>query len=234
MSKIILYLVLFSSMINDSYQQFGFFDSVSDLVGLYDGIDCSMKIVQIYFQQYRQPICCVYWQFRRYFEYKANDHCEQPENIRKLLSGEMLRDYADLSNFDCGDYSENSSDCSRFWSLILTIFVSQLICLILFFITTIILTWKLYRRHYYLKKLSPLMKTMKRNSSEATSLLTTTTIITDDSSNNSSNDDIGSSKNSSIISISNSDNDDDDFFSCHQHHHHHRSSMSSIMSSYSI
>lgn len=209
MSKIILFIVLLLSLVNDSKQQFGLIDSVSDLINLYDGVDCSMKIVDIYFVQFRQPLCCIYWKFQQFFQHEANNNCDKPENVRKILSGEMLQDYVDFSHLDCGG---DSFDCSRFWSLLVTIFLSQLICLLLFFITTVILVVKLCRNYSNNKSPpSSALVNISRNSSEATSLLTTSTIIAD--------------------SDTNSNNSDDDFLSCH----HHSSSMISMTSSgYSI
>ncbi|KAH9416599.1 hypothetical protein DERP_009963 [Dermatophagoides pteronyssinus] len=211
MLKIITLFIILST-INDSHQQFGLFDSVNDLINVYDGMDCSIKIIDIYFQQFQQPICCIYWKFRKFFENKANDYCEQPQNVQKILSGKILKDYVDFKHLDCRNFLENSPECSRFWSILFTIFFGQFLFLSLFSTTTIILIWKLCRKRQQQPRVKSLINSrrkLSRCSSEASSLLTTSTIIantSDTSSDFNDDDDDGDVEDG-----------DDDFFSCHHH-----------------
>ncbi|KAF7490249.1 hypothetical protein SSS_06365 [Sarcoptes scabiei] len=69
-------------------------------------------------ERYNRPLCCMYWEAKKFLEIKANDRCESPENLHNILNGKMLKDYVDFGRLDCSRNFEHSRECENFWILI--------------------------------------------------------------------------------------------------------------------
>lgn len=163
---IIFMMIILSSCFVRPSQQLGIFD----MYELYDGIQCSIQIVQLLLIDYNQPICCIFWKMKNFFETQGDANCDTPDNIRKLFSGEAIVDYVDFSKMDCSRYPENSPDCDRLWAIIITVLVGQIILFFVFFLTTILLTcWLCHLRRY--RQTEKLMKAkLMMNDMETSSL----------------------------------------------------------------
>lgn len=123
----------------------GLFDSFNDMFEVYDGAQCALNIIEYGLRYMNTPVCCIYWKVRSVFNYFAQKQCEHPENLRKILAGEMIDSYLDLSRLECRETLDNSKQCNTFWITIITILLGQTLLLIIFFITSLILI------HWYMK-----------------------------------------------------------------------------------
>lgn len=157
-------IILFSCSFKKSLQL-----GIFDMFELYDGVQCSIEIVQLFLVNYNQPICCIYWKVKNFFEKQAISKCDTPENVQKLLSGEVIKDYVDFSQLNCSRYPEDSPDCDRLWSIVLTVLIGQIVLFFLFFLATIFLTcWlcrlRRYRQNEKLMKAKLMMNDMETSS----------------------------------------------------------------------
>ena len=140
---IILFLIT-TCLITSTNQSI--FDTFSGAIDLYDGMQCSLTIIEDYLTTYNRPMCCFYWKIRKIFNKIAKEKCETPENVQKILSGKLLNDYVDFSRMDCTKFPENSTECDTLWMFVLFITFGQIFLLITLIFTTIFLYWILRRR----------------------------------------------------------------------------------------
>lgn len=137
-------ILIFTGLVRQTEQ--GLFDSFNNMFEVYDGAQCAFNIIE-YGQRYlKMPMCCIYWKVQSTFNYLAEKQCENPVNLRKILAGEMIDSYLDLSRLDCSETTDDSKRCQTFWITIITLLFGQTLLLIIFLITSIILIqW--YMKH---------------------------------------------------------------------------------------
>lgn len=140
---IIIIIIIVTTLIRPSQQ--GIFDTFTGAFDLYDGMQCSLHIIEEYLDIYNRPMCCLFWKVKQILGHIATKKCETPENIHNILSGQTLKNYVDFSRMDCSKYPENSPQCDYLWLFVMFITFGQIFLLITFILTTIILYWLLRR-----------------------------------------------------------------------------------------